>query len=343
LGFLRFILALIVITGHAGGFSFGSFRLGSFGAREAVACFFVISGFYMALVLNTKYKEKSLLKVFYINRFLRLWPAYIVVFILSIIFLNESTNIWLRIKDGAFLPTAAIIFSNVFILGTDLFWLFSYHKETASFVFEPAFINAASNGHELLLNPPVFSISIEIMFYLIAPFFVKSLKRSLVVLYLGIIYHFALVSFNYVNIISQYHLFPASLIYFALGACVYHLYAQEIKLSVTQYAGICITGTIMLFLPLLVPGVLLLAFAFAIPFLFSVFKNNAADRFIGELSYPLYIVHYPVLMYLWQNPGWGMHIGNTTAIASIVLACIIYLCIDKPVDRWRHSMVKQKS
>src|SRR5690606_33812821 len=44
----------------------------------AVQMFFVISGFYMALVLNEKYTERSPYR-FYLARLLRLWPAYIVV------------------------------------------------------------------------------------------------------------------------------------------------------------------------------------------------------------------------------------------------------------------------
>ncbi len=77
MGTLRFILALSVAYGHlAVPLSFPT-------ADVAVQSFFVISGFYMALVLNEKYGAGSYW-LFVSNRLLRLWPTYFVVLILSL-------------------------------------------------------------------------------------------------------------------------------------------------------------------------------------------------------------------------------------------------------------------
>jgi len=75
MGSLRFFLAFSVA------FAFG-LPLGFPTSDIAVQSFYVISGFYMALVLNEKYGPGSYW-LFVSNRLLRLWPAYFVVLVLS--------------------------------------------------------------------------------------------------------------------------------------------------------------------------------------------------------------------------------------------------------------------
>jgi peptidoglycan/LPS O-acetylase OafA/YrhL len=54
--------------------------------RAAVQMFYLISGFYMALILNEKYRRPTATGIFYSNRFLRLWPA---VFIVNVLVVRE--------------------------------------------------------------------------------------------------------------------------------------------------------------------------------------------------------------------------------------------------------------
>jgi peptidoglycan/LPS O-acetylase OafA/YrhL len=82
MGLLRFLLAVSVILNHAGllyGFGF-------VGGSTAVEAFFIISGFYITLILNEKYiKANNSYKLFITNRFLRLYPFYWIVLILSLL------------------------------------------------------------------------------------------------------------------------------------------------------------------------------------------------------------------------------------------------------------------
>jgi len=77
MGTLRLLLALSVAYGHL------AVPLRFPTSDIAVQSFFVISGFYMALVLNEKYGPGSYW-LFISNRLLRLWPAYFVVLVLSL-------------------------------------------------------------------------------------------------------------------------------------------------------------------------------------------------------------------------------------------------------------------
>ena len=81
MGLLRLLLAISVITTHCGpclGFS-------PLGGVEAVQTFFMISGFYMAMILTEKYRGPGSYRSFLINRFLRIYPLYWIALILTLI------------------------------------------------------------------------------------------------------------------------------------------------------------------------------------------------------------------------------------------------------------------
>jgi len=56
------------------------------GGEIAVELFFIISGFYMSLILSEKYNTPDKIVIFYKNRFLKLFPIYCTILILSISF-----------------------------------------------------------------------------------------------------------------------------------------------------------------------------------------------------------------------------------------------------------------
>ena len=71
--------------------------------------------------------------------------------------------------------------------------------------------------------------------------------------------------------------------------------------------------------------------------------ENKLCSFVGELSYPLYIVHYPLMYMFYRYHGfpnvtctmadvWPMAVA--TFFSSIVLAVIFLYAYDKPVRRW---------
>jgi peptidoglycan/LPS O-acetylase OafA/YrhL len=85
----------------------------------------------------------------------------------------------------------------------------------------------------------------------------------------------------------------------------------------------------------------LLAFVIALPSLFSLTRYNKIDRMIGDLSYPVYIMHYPLYILI-RNMHISKYItlGSAVAIVAIVIGCIVYFCIDQPIDRWRHKLIQ---
>jgi peptidoglycan/LPS O-acetylase OafA/YrhL len=93
-------------------------------------------------------------------------------------------------------------------------------------------------------------------------------------------------------------------------------------------------------------GLFYLFIAFAIPFIFNLTKDNRFDKFIGELSYPVYLI-------------WGLRVDVTKYICDffhitsenvkgiifytfILLASIaIHLFIEKPVEKIRTRFRKK--
>lgn len=340
MGILRFLLALSVIASHAGyiGIPFPDqkpydiWAMSLVQGTQSVALFYIISGFYMAMVLNTKYKEKTI--KFYLNRFLRLWPTYIIVLILACIFTPVGSNIVRVLSDCGIMIKIYVWFCNLFILGTDSFWLVSIDNCQVHYL--PAYINASSNGSSFLINPPSFSIGIEILFYIMAPFILRSLKKTWIFFFIGVLYFFYFILSGNFNIIYQYHLFPSSFIYFALGALAWH-YSNNSNFVLTEkkilIAFIVCIG--LMFTYTLFPMIIILCFTIMVPYLFELTKNSKTDRLIGELSYSLYIVHYPVLTYLKSVNVPPLYSGVTCLLITLVISIIIHFMVEKPIDNLR--------
>ena len=83
MGILRLLLAISVVLAH----SSPLFGITSVGGALAVQAFYIISGFYMSLILNEKYTGgNNSYYLFISNRLLRLYPIYWVVLVSQIIF-----------------------------------------------------------------------------------------------------------------------------------------------------------------------------------------------------------------------------------------------------------------
>jgi peptidoglycan/LPS O-acetylase OafA/YrhL len=84
MGLLRLLLAVSVVVGHAGGVY--GLRLENGGSAflthgdTAVQAFYVVSGFYMALILSGKYVSAP---AFWVSRYLRLAPLYLFLSLLT--------------------------------------------------------------------------------------------------------------------------------------------------------------------------------------------------------------------------------------------------------------------
>ncbi len=166
MGALRYLLAISVVVAHSGPI----FGLDLVGGRAAVEIFFMISGFYMALILKQKYDSGIRgYKLFLTNRILRIYPLYWVIIVLTLLASLGAylfaRNIWALIPfvnaSGTMTGFSlfAISMMNLTLFGQDLSHFRNYSPTTGFSQF--------------LIVPQSWTLALEMMFYLMAPFLVK--------------------------------------------------------------------------------------------------------------------------------------------------------------------------
>ena len=335
MGVLRLLLAMLVVVTHAS-VAFG-FKTPLLSGLVAVEGFFVISGFYMAMVLNGKYVGKG--KEFYANRTVRIFPSYWIVILLSVAagLIFPSMNKFNAILSSPFAPILkfSLFFSNIFLLGSDWFCFFTvndagYPTFTASFLTEKVSLN------NYMYMPQSWSLPVELGFYALAPLFVRSPGRVVAVIVLSFaIKGITLHHFGFVDP-WKYRFYPGELGLFALGALLWHLRDHFEAAFKPHKTGLPILiGLVALvmvyrefeFLGFLAALAYTTLIAFSIPILFCRFKTDRIDRLIGELSYPVYISHMVVIGVVGQLAlPWPFF---TSVMATLLLSVVLAIVGDK--------------
>jgi peptidoglycan/LPS O-acetylase OafA/YrhL len=90
--------------------------------------------------------------------------------------------------------------------------------------------------------------------------------------------------------------------------------------------------------------VYLFVFAALIPYVFNLTRSWRFDRFLADMSFPLYLAHWPVGSisiyirdrFLLPPPEYR---GLVPAIASIAAAALLVIFVERPVERWRQSRI----
>jgi hypothetical protein len=80
--------------------------------------------------------------------------------------------------------------------------------------------------------------------------------------------------------------------------------------------------------------------AFVLPAVFEQSKSRTWDRWIGELSYPIYMCHI-ALRWLLLGTGAKAYQGCSPWLLlaiTIPVAILISYLVEGPIDRWRHAV-----
>lgn len=306
MGIIRILLALSVLITHSN-FAGKVFVPGDI----AVQLFFIISGFYIAMILNEKYKNNII--GFYKNRFLRLYPIYIVVFLITICasFLAKGAfNVSygslytltdsLKNNDLNFASLVIIVISNLTLLFQDV--LLFTTIQNGQIMLELSSLGKVII-HKFMIIPQAWSLSLEIFFYTIAPFIVLNRNRALLVFFISFGIKVFLFTLGFREDPYTYRFFMSEISVFMLGVIMYHLYNEQIYSCLKKVIPIIIFGFLLILIfwnkifqfDILNRYVFFIVFSAGIPYIFQYFKNNKIDRAVGELSYPFYLVHLSCL------------------------------------------------
>jgi peptidoglycan/LPS O-acetylase OafA/YrhL len=339
MGVLRMLLALCVLS-HHGGVTAQELLPGN----VAVRLFFIISGFYMALILDGKYAAARPW-TFYSNRLLRLAPSYLAaagaaLALLLVLDLHPFTT---RARFLAALDhpggLAAVGLPNALIFGLEALFLLGVTPQGG--LFWAAGDAGAVKAFTLALVPQAWSVSVELWFYLLAPFLVRWPSRRLAALGLASGALCAgLWAWGPAGAALAYRLLPAQLYLFLAGMLAYRLCTPLAARPWAVPAGrVCLWA---------LPAALLLlgrvggawTFALAAPLcwaclgpLFLATRRSRPDRIVGQFSYPFYVVQFLALVlyeeYLGEAPG-------LVLLGMVGLgAALLWWLVERPVDRWR--------
>ena len=336
MGVIRFLLAAAVLFGHAPGWgklSSTSNTAGFILPYYAVQGFFVISGFYMALIHE---KYAGLRTVFYINRYSRLAVSYWIVAAATIVFeLIYPDNPFSSIQElkghAPALAKVALIFSNVSMIGQDCIGFFTRPDSSNWF-----------------LIPQGWSLGTELWFYLLVPFIAPLRLRWIILMFaMSVALRLVLIGLPIPFWPWQQRFFPAELAFFLSGIMCYRFYRKgETKAWFSARLGRIALAVAALMLcevsrlpfarePVAWNSFLLIAVLFVlIPPIFHASRNSRIDRFIGEFSYPIYLWHIligtfiPAAQRLWQ--------GGFLLLLSVLFSLPMVLIVEVRLENWRH-------
>jgi peptidoglycan/LPS O-acetylase OafA/YrhL len=336
------------------------------GGEIAVELFFIISGFYMALILNEKYNTTDKTIVFYKNRFLKLFPIYwtilfftVSLFLVSYLVLNKGGVIEYIINNlnnlGFF--SVYVLFSNIFLIGEDLLMFLGFNGD--SIIFTKSFSDTDMPFHKFIIVPQSWTLSLEIMFYLIAPFIARRSMKLLVGLFLlSIFIKIGLWNFGFSNDPWSYRFILSELSFFFIGTIMYKVYKagsyskimNNKSLFFTALSLFLISGYFYYDLKTILDFNGVDTFKYMIYFLFIIFlpllfvqtKENKIDRYIGELSYPVYIVHIFVIMFVSKIAN-DTNLSLLAIIGSVIFSIVLNKFIQERVEKIRVKNLKEKN
>jgi peptidoglycan/LPS O-acetylase OafA/YrhL len=76
----------------------------------------------------------------------------------------------------------------------------------------------------------------------------------------------------------------------------------------------------------------------ALPILFDYSRRSKVDTWIGELSYPVYLNHFVVMVMLQKH---GLVVNwLTMPLGAVALAVPMLMCVDRPLEKLRHRYLR---
>lgn len=361
MGHIRTLLAIIVIISHTESF----FGFNFLGGKIAVQAFYIISGFYMSLILNEKYiGANNSYKLFISNRLTRLYPIYWVTLFFIIIssivlaIITKGNNFGLLkpyIDNYNLLSPISLctfIFSNIFLVFQDVLLFFQVNLENGFLFFQPSFDKNSLNGFNFALIPQAWTVALEISFYLIAPFIVKRKASIIVVIFIFFIsvkyYLKQYLGLNYTP--WNFRFFPNELPLFLLGAFSYKMYRSKLKVLFVRKNNIAVLLIITVFIIIFDKlsfgfrnEIFFILFFISIPFIFELSKKSKTDRYIGELSYPLYITHMFIINVVNKSNFIFITKGITVIMLSIVISILLKHLISDKIEIYRQGRLTKIS
>lgn len=318
LGSWRFLLAFFVAISHLWSDMIGG------PAAYAVWGFFVLSGFLMTEILRHKYGfNLHGLQVYAFNRFLRIFPLYYVTLILGILTV-------LYIGNGIDLKTL----NPQFYLPTNFYdWI-------ANFSLLP-FANVGGRP-----VPVSGALAVEVGVYILIPFMAHNKSAAWLGAFISLILN-AKIGFDVESFPPRYSEFLTGYFAFAIGSLINH-YKDELQVIARPKSSL-----IVWLLHCLVIGFIntwpwtyglyisVLLSAWVVISLYQI-KSTKIDIVLGDLSYPLYLLHTTVAAWFFITfDGQRTFLFFIISfIATTLLSYLLLIIFDHPIQQKFKKRIK---
>jgi peptidoglycan/LPS O-acetylase OafA/YrhL len=342
-GVFRLILAIVVMLGHLAFYEHPIPYL--MPGTIAVEAFYIVSGFLITLVIIEKYDRRLFL--FYSNRALRIYPIYWVCLLLYLLVnalvvyrimpttsdLPSTSALWWSQNHPMGVPDkVAVAFLNVFIIGQDVVHG-GFGDPNNLFLHYFVYVRVA------------WSVAVEISFYAIAPFVVRRLWLVATLL-VGSLISQSWFWARYDAYPFDIQLFPLALWCFMAGTLAYRAYAKLREANprwLSSYAGAATVTVFALtatYNAMSTPRLIyLFVVAACTPGLVLFGRKNPWDGALGDLSYPLYLIH-PLAIILIIPGIWGEYFAIS---GLLLLSWLVTRGIERPIERFRQYRARRNS
>ena len=335
LGFFRLVLSIWVIDHHFGWSRtyiepvlverFGSENFGYLGIGHiSVMAFFVLSGYVITWVMNNKYPSNGIgARAFLMGRFIRIYPLYWTIITILVVIL------WLTTAPGEARPQLELprLIGDYLLIPYGIigfFWFF----------------NRFAYG---MIDVPAWTLSYDMIFYLVAPW---------VVLRKGVLLAIIVLELIYVGVVAQlgpqhfdgwheayFTTGHATLLAFAVGALAY--YYRQVEIPVWAFLLAMFGLLYFAFAPYGLTNLYLnhvLVIAVATVLVVALKRRSPLDNLFSELTYSTYLLHLPVHeALLWLGVS---HAGIIALVMTYVLSFATVKYFEAPLEAKRAALTK---
>ncbi|MGF1642961.1 MAG: acyltransferase family protein [Thiotrichales bacterium] len=333
IGLFRVILALLVVDQHFNIAQHHLQRIASeyLGAENlaflgighiAVYGFFVVTGYLIAFVWNTNYKlHPQGTSAFLVSRMLRIYPLHWIILTIFVIalFLAEAPE----------LPSPQRLFLDYTLIPQGILGFFG------------DFGGLAYN----MTNIPTWTLTYDLLFYLFAPFLMGHTRRLWTVLGVELAYA-VYCAFTLDNTYEAWHLryFLSGhglLAAYCIGALVYH-YRDHLRGPYHFWiglAGLLLIALVPYQLGNYVIGSLIVMVLFAVMVANTRFLTGR-DVLIGDLTYPIYLLHFPFLELLAHQKLMPQYPYITALVLTLVVSVAVLFLMEEPLKKLRKRITR---
>lgn len=315
LGSWRFILAMLVAISHL----WDEMIHGP--AAYAVWGFFLISGFLMTVVMKTRYADGySGLRDFAVNRFLRIYPAYYLACVVGLLSLLYAQN------NG--------------IDGVSLNGQFAIPYEWRSWATNLTII-PIWNADSALLVPVSGALGVEIAVYLLIPLMAKHPAVPTIGLILS-----SLINIKYglqTEVFPvRYSSFVTAFVAFSIGSLVAHYRRNLSCMAAPAVSSILWIAHCLVWLKFdqwpwtygLYTSLVLTAW---VVISFEKQKSGVIDKWLGELSYPIYLFHSVAGLWWYGefSQQRNFQFFSVSMVTAIIVSIGVVLFLDRPLEKYK--------